>query len=170
MTQRRSKSTVHHSRVHGPPFHGTPKLSLDFVSSHGKWQMVTYIFQVDGLESRCGECCRGVPKAAMELFPKGTVFEAGERGGGGVWREGGEEERGRRGGGLCLEETFWAPVPRRNPSGARLVPFGDLCQRSPVARSALRTTITGKDGGDSQRVNRVIQACGTHCHYCYVWT
>ena len=105
----------------------------------------------------------------MELFPKGMVLEAGE----GVevvvvvWREGSEEERGRRRGAANFQEPFWCS------SGAfprpLISPFGDLCQRSPVARSALRTTITGKDGDDSQRVHRVIQACGTHRHYCYVW-
>ena len=42
-------------------------------------------------------------KAAMELFPTGMVLEAGEGGGGvGVWREGSEEERRRRG---------WGPLP-----------------------------------------------------------
>ena len=65
----------------------------------------------------------------MELFPKGMVLEAGKGGGGGggVWREGGEEERGREGGGLCLEETLRAPVPRpfKNPS-ARPLPFQAL--------------------------------------------
>ena len=45
----------------------------------------------------------------------------------------------------------------------------DLCQCSPEAMSAHRTTITGKDGDDSQRVNRVTQACGTPCHFCCVW-
>ena len=29
--------------------------------------------------------------------------------------------------------------------------------------------MTGKNGDDSQPVNRVIQACGTHCHECYLW-
>ena len=45
-----------------------------------------------------------------------------------VWRKGGEEERGRGGGGLCLEETLRSPVPRpfRNPSGAPLAPFQGL--------------------------------------------
>ena len=32
-------------------------------------------------------------------------------------------------------------------------------------RNALRTTITGEGGDDSQRVNRVIQASGAHCHF-----
>ena len=41
-------SPVPHSRVHGPPPYGTPKLSLDFVSSDGKWPMATCIFQVNG--------------------------------------------------------------------------------------------------------------------------
>ena len=37
-----------------------------------------------------------------------------------------------------------------------------------MARERAPTTITEKDGDDSQRVNRVVQACGTHCHFCCV--
>ena len=108
--------------------------------------------------------------AAMELFPKGMVLEAGEVVVVVVWRKGGEEERGRGGGGLYLEETLRSPVPRpfRNPSGAPLGPFQGLS--SVLSRtfasavlwqgSALRTTMTGKDGDDARHVNRVIEACG----------
>ena len=74
---------------------------------------------------------------------------------------------------LSLKETLRAPFPGffRNLSGALLGAFlgafigpsGDLWQGG-----ALRTTITGEGGDDSQRVNRVIPACGTHRHVCYV--
>ena len=75
---------------------------------------------------------------------------------------GAEEE-----GGLEKASALRRPCgrPARGPSGALLVlvqcltgaftgPFGD--RRSPVARGALRTTIMGEGGDDSQRVNRVI--------------
>ena len=82
-----------------------------------------------------------------------------------MWRVGAEEE-----GGLEKASALRRPCgrPARGPSGALLVlvqclteaftgPFGD--RRNPVARGALRTTIMGEGGDDSQRVNRVIDAC-----------
>ena len=72
----------------------------------------------------------------------------GGGGGGGAWWEASVEE-GKREEEASALRTLRAPVPRQE--------------------GALGTTITGKDGDDPQPVNRVIQACGTHCHYCYVW-
>ena len=71
---------------------------------------------------------------------------------------------------MSLPRTIW------KPSGARLVPFKELLSpfQAPNGAvlwqgSALRTTITGKDGDDSQRANRVLHACGTQSHNCYLW-
>ena len=99
---------------------------------------------LQGMLQRC-------PKAAREVV---VVVRGGK---------GGEEERGGGGGGLCLD--------LRTPSDARPVPFpGPLTSPfGTFASAVLRTTITGKDGDDSQSVNRVIQAYGTHCYFCYVW-
>ena len=102
--------------------------------------------------------------------------------GGGRWREGREEEgrgrrEGREKGSLSHEKPFGSPS--RGPSGALLVLVRYLFRavyqsfRGPfLAQSCGKgtLTITGKNGDDSQRVDRVIQACGTHCHVCRVWT
>ena len=91
--------------------------------------------------------------------------------------EGRSREGDRGGGGLCLEETLQGPS--RDPSGALLVlvqflsgalvgPFGGPVLVQSCGKRA-RSAPPGKDGEDSQRVNRVIQACGTHCHVCFVW-
>ena len=107
------------------------------------------------------------------------VMSKGRHGTGGVWREGGEEERGRRGRGLCLR------APSRGLSGTLLALVGCLSKasrqsfRGPLSAqscgSAPWTTITGKDGDDSQRVNRsivsfkrvvltvIIVMCGLFC-------
>ena len=57
----------------------------------------------------------------------------------------------------CSSRTFQGPF---------ISPFGDFLAQQGCA---LRITITGKDGDDSQRSNSVIQACGSRCHFCYVW-
>ena len=60
-------------------------------------------------------------------------------------------------------EPFWCS------SGAILGALIGLLGRPSLAQSCgktpLRTTITGDGGDDSQRVIRVIQTCGTHCHF-----
>ena len=94
-----------------------------------------------------------------------------------VWRVGSEEEDNKEKEAPALRRHFGSPS--RGPSGAFLVLVRYLsravCQsfRGPLQavlwqEGALRTTIMRKDGDDSQRVNRVIQACGTHCLICCV--
>ena len=114
---------------------------------------------LQGMLQRC-------PKAAMAVFPTGMVLGAGKGGGGGggVWREGGEEERGREGGGLCLEETLRAPVPRpfKNPS-ARPVPFQAL---SSVLSGTFASAVRALDHDHGKRRRRL-----TTCQSCHssVW-
>ena len=49
-------------------------------------------------------------------------------------------------------------------------PFGRSSRGlSRASHQSFRGPLPAQDGDDSQRVNRVIQARGTHCHYCYVW-
>ena len=70
------------------------------------------LLPLQGMLQRCR-------KAAMELFPKGTVLEGGEgSGGGGVSREGGE--------GAAFQEPFWCSSGAF--PGPLVSPFGDLCQ------------------------------------------
>ena len=96
-------------------------------------------------------------------------------------RREGEEEDGRMGGeekASALKRQFGCPY--RGPSGALLVlvrclsgnsyrPFQAPDGAVLWQRRALRTTMTGKNGDDSQRANRIIHACDPHCHFCYVW-
>ena len=90
-------------------------------------------------------------------LPQSDGLEAGEGGGGGgAWRKVRRNVEGEEGASALRNPSGASPAAFQEPfwfsSGAcpgRLIsPFGDICQRSPVAKSGLRTTITGKDGDD----------------------
>ena len=132
-------------------------------SHHDGWGHIRATTRCALAAKVCEERCAG--RLDDTLADQATVVVV-------VWREVGEEEEGR-GGGLNLEETLRARLSRpfRSApllvchSGALIGPSGCLFWRSPVARGALRTTITGEGGEDSQRVNRIGQACGARCHF-----